>query len=63
MRDGPSHEGNLLYSLALSAVPHSAVHTPWPTLVTQPSQCPLNLVRGVKISHCPLEHSKRARHD
>lgn len=32
MCNGSSHEGNLLYSLALSTVPHSAVHTQWPTL-------------------------------
>lgn len=37
MCDGFSHEGNLLHSLALSAVPHSAIHTQWPTLVAQPS--------------------------
>lgn len=37
MCDGFSHEGNLLYSLALSTVPHTTVHTQWPTLVIQPS--------------------------
>lgn len=63
MCDGSSHEGNLLYSLALSAVPHSAIHTHWPTLVTQPSQCPLSPVLAVKISHCPFEDSERAGHD
>lgn len=63
MCDGSSHEGNLLYSLALSAAPHSAINTQWPTLVSQPSQCPLNPVLAVKMLHCPLEDSERAGHD
>lgn len=63
MCDGSSHEGNLLYSLALSAVPHFAIRTQWPTVYTQPSQCPLNPVLAVKIIQCPLEDSKRAGRD
>lgn len=63
MCDASRHEGNLLYSLALSTVPHFAIHTQWPTLVTQPSQCPLNPVLAVKIVHCPLKDIERAGHD
>lgn len=63
MCNGSNHEGNLLYSLALSTMPHFAIHTQWPTLVTQPSQWPLIPVLAVKILQCPLKDRKHAGHD